>query len=701
MDPMINTSSGESEKDLSQEILPIEQTVGTDRYADVFYLHRPDRIQTVKSTPQSAIFYFENGMAISIAALNVHLFRVRYSLNGDFRRDFSYSIDPAFSTDTEVAFRIEESETAYLLITDQIVCSIQKEGGLLAFSTTDGIILRKDSAPFLIKRTILKGITDQKLFQWIDEQQYFLGFGDKTGHLLLNGRQLENWNTDTFGYSNETDPLYKSVPFFYSLQEGRSSGFYLDNPGRTVFDFGQAQSNQLAISADTGEMNYYFWTGADLTAIAQTYHQLTGTPELPPLWSLGFHQCRWSYYPEERVREIAREFRQRKIPCDALYLDIDYMDGYRCFTWDKNYFPNPGQMIQDLKNDGFQTVVMIDPGLKVDDEYAVYRSGLDANIYCRRTNGDLFKGPVWPQECVFPDFTSEKAREWWGDLFEELYKNQQVSGFWNDMNEPAVFKVTHMTFPDEVLHDFEGQPTTHPLAHNIYGLTMSRATFEGLKKWQPDKRPFVITRATFAGGQRYSWIWTGDNVASWEHLGIANIQCQRLSISGFSFTGSDIGGFVEVPEPELFIRWVQLGMFHPLFRIHSMGNNIDGAAEVMEEVVKEQEEINRLDQEPWSFGEEAENLVRQSIEWRYRLLPYIYTSTYQYCRHGIPMIRSLIFADHLDENLLHWQDGFLFGDQLAIYPVLHPGLQHLQVYLPAGHWCDFWTGTPPTGKTIL
>ena len=272
----------------------------------------------------------------------------------------------------------------------------------------------------------------------------------------LRGQRLENWCTDAFGFSKEADPLYRSIPFYYGLHQDKAYGIFFHNSYRSFFDFGKTEADVCAFSAQGGEMDYFFIYGPQLLEVAQQYHELSGKPELPPLWALGYHQCRWSYYPESRVRELADSFRENQIPCDAIYLDIDYMDGYRCFTWNKDYFPKPGKMMKALQKQGFQTVVMIDPGIRVDPDYHVYAEGMEKEVFCRRTNGELMEGPVWPPNCVFPDYTSAAVREWWGNLYKELYKKQGVSGFWNDMNEPAVFKINHKTFPNEVIHDYDG-----------------------------------------------------------------------------------------------------------------------------------------------------------------------------------------------------------------------------------------------------
>jgi len=457
----------------------------------------------------------------------------------------------------------------------------------------------------------------------------------------------------------------------------------------------------LSFFAEGGEMDYYFIYGPSLLSVAEKYTDLTGRPELPPLWSLGFHQCRWSYFPDKRVKEVASEFRKRAIPCDAIYLDIDYMDAYKCFTWDKNYFPDPKGMVHSLKEQGFQTVVMIDPGIKIDKDYFVYEQGIENNYFCKRSNGDLMEGPVWPPNCVWPDYTHPKVRKWWGDLYEELYNEIGISGFWNDMNEPAMFQVDHKTFPDEVLHHYEGNQTNHAKAHNIYGQQMSRATLDGLQRLQPQKRPFLVTRASFSGGQRYAAVWTGDNMASWEHLHIASTQCQRLSISGFSFVGSDIGGFFKYPDGELMVRWLQLGIFHPFYRVHSMGNNDDGSAEVDAEKVKARDALDRLDQEPWAFGKKYTSAATKAIELRYQLLPYLYTAFWQYVQKGTPMIKQLCFFDQQDRNTFNREDEFIVGNSILVHPVKEAKAKKVSVYLPKGRWFDFWTGTVYEGKQLI
>ncbi|RYY11212.1 MAG: glycosyl hydrolase, partial [Chitinophagaceae bacterium] len=411
-------------------------------------------------------------------------------------------------------------------------------------------------------------------------EENFFGLGDKSGNFNLRGRSFQNWNTDAYSFGWDQDPLYRTIPFYTGINEGIAYGIFFDNTFRSYFDFGKEDNAKTSFWSDGGELQYYYIHGPHFMDVVKRYQSLTGTHPMPPQWALGFHQCRWSYYPENKVREIAEGFRERNIPCDAIYLDIDYMDGYRCFTWNKKYFPDPKKMIRDLSSIGMKTVVMIDPGIKVDDNYWVFKEGKDNNYFCRRSDDYFMEGHVWPGRCQFPDFTNPTVREWWGGLYKELVE-MGVAGFWNDMNEPAVFGAG--TFPNDVRHNFDGFRGSHRKAHNVYGMQMVRATYEGLKKLMRNKRPFTITRAGYAGMQRFGCVWTGDNVATWEHLKMGNIQCQRMSVSGVPFCGTDIGGFSGEPDGELFTRWIQLGTFSPFMRAHSAGDTAE--------------------REPWSFGE--------------------------------------------------------------------------------------------------
>lgn len=692
---------GQPSKSPATGMVREEETVTGERYPDVYHEYSPDKaVMQYQEKDDIFVYESENGMALKAEVVTESIFRFRYAPEGHFEPGFSYAADPA-RENIIPRVTIGGDDTHYFIHTRKLLCRISKENLQLSLYEAEGQkLICEDGEPYYCRRTILRGTDQVKITKKAPAGEAYFGLGDKTCAANLRGHKLQNWNTDSFSYKKGQDPLYRSIPFYYALHKGVGYGIFLNNSYRTHFDFDSRQDGATSFRADGGEMDYYFFYGPGLMDVARSYAWLTGRPELPPLWALGFHQCRWSYYPESRVMELAREFRDRQIPCDAIYLDIDYMDGYRCFTWNKEHFPKPSEMISKLRDKGFQAVAMIDPGIRVDPEYHVYREGRKRDVFARRSTGEVMRAPVWPPDCVFPDYTRPDVREWWGGLYKGLYLEDGVSGFWNDMNEPAVFKVDNATCPDDVLHHYEGTPCNHRKAHNIYGQQMSRATYEGLKRLRPDKRPFVLTRATFSGGQRFASVWTGDNAATWEHLRLANLQCQRLSASGFSFVGADIGGFNKQPDGELFIRWLQLAVFHPLYRVHSMGNNIDGAAEAEAGLVQAAEQENRLDQEPWSFGEENTALAKEAIELRYRLLPYIYTTFYQNTRSGEPAIRSLFLYSQDDPTALEREDEFLFGGHLLVAPVTEPGLESVQVYLPKGSWYDYWSGALYEGRQL-
>ncbi|SMO79060.1 glycoside hydrolase family 31 protein [Solitalea koreensis] len=618
-------------------------------------------------------FYFTDGTAtVQIQVLSDEIIRVRMAPQSVFLADFSYAISPFDHRISHIDFF--ENNEVYKVSTTMVSCVVCKENFLISFVDNQDRVISADDKSMHYEENADFGGYYVYCSKICNPHENFFALGDKPTNFNLRGKRLNLWNTDTYAFSRNQDPLYRSIPFYIGLNEGISYGIFFDNTFRTHFDFAHEKSNRVSFWADGGELNYYYIHGPQMIDVVKRYHCLTGTHEMPPMWALGYHQCRWSYYPEAKVKNLADTFREKKIPCDAIYLDIDYMDGYRCFTWDKRYFPDPKGMMQELEAMGFKTVVIIDPGIKVDENYWVYKEGKEHNYFCRRCDDYFMEGNVWPGRCQFPDFTNPKVRDWWGGLFKELVE-AGVDGIWNDMNEPAVFGSG--TFPDDVRHNFDHYRGSHRKAHNIYGMQMVRATFQGLKKQQRNKRPFTITRAGYSGVQRYASVWTGDNIATWEHLKLNNIMCQRLSISGISFCGADIGGFTGEPDGELFTRWIQLGVFSPLMRAHSAGDT--------------------KEREPWSFGEEYEKICRRFIELRYQLLPYLYTAFWQHQRHQLPVLRPVVMLEQ-DNQINHFrEDEFSFGDKILICPVLEPGVNSRKVYLPKGNWYNFFTNEKMDG----
>ncbi len=636
----------------------------------------PNQIIGFKQEKDKFYFTTENGVILELTVLRNSALRFRYTTDQIFQPDFSYAISPDASRGYN-ELETKETNTEYIIKTSKISILVDKKTLRTQISDLEGNIINEDELGFHWEENYEYGGNSVKMSKITQAAESFYGLGDKATHTNLKGKRLHNWVTDQYAYGKDQDPLYKAIPFYIGLHHKHAYGIFFDNTFRTHFDFAHERRNITSFWADGGEMNYYFIYGPEMSKVVRDYTDLTGTPELPPLWALGFHQSKWSYFPEENVKGIAKQFRDLKIPCDAIYLDIDYMDGFRCFTWDKSRFPDPKRMIKELEEDGFKTVVMIDPGIKVDKDYWVYKEALDNDYFCKRADGPIMKGKVWPGECSFPDFTNPKVRKWWAELYKELMAETGVHAVWNDMNEPAVMEVPSKTAPLDTRHDYDGHPCSHRKAHNIYGTQMVRATYEGVKKYVYPKRPFVITRAAFAGAQRFSSTWTGDNVATWEHLWIANVQVQRMCLSGMSFVGSDIGGFAEQPNGELFARWIQLGTFHPFFRVHSSGDHGD--------------------QEPWSFDKGVTKIVREYIELRYQLLPYLYTMFWKYSNDNIPMLKSLVYYDQEDMQTHFRTDEFIFGDHILVCPVQEPNAQGRRMYIPRGKWHNYWTGETVEG----
>lgn len=643
-----------------------------DKYSAKYY---PDTIRNWEQ--KGHFFYFHTSETIlEVKVISDKVIRFRYAADGFFHRDFSYAVSPDVQESLVSLGAFDDGEYVGI-ITQKVKCLINKTNLAVRITDHAGQVILEDEAGFHWQHYLWKGGKIVYNSKKIQENEVFYGLGDKPCELQLRGKRFENFGTDAYAYGADTDPLYKNIPFYYGLHHGKAYGVFFDNTFRTLFDFGAEREDVVSFWARGGEMNYYFIYGPQLTEVAQEYANLTGKPELPPMWALGYHQCRWSYFPDTRVKEVAKEFRKRGIPCDVMYLDIDYMEGFRCFTFSKEYFPDPSGMTRELADSGFKTVVIIDPGIKVDPEYSVYQDGLKNDVFCRRQDGAYMEGDVWPGKCVFPDFTNPRVRDWWANLFGVLTENG-VAGVWNDMNEPAVFEMG--TFPEDVRHDFDGDPCSHRKAHNVYGHMMAKATYQGLKKYLMPRRPFVITRSAYSGVQKWSSVWTGDNAATWEHLWIASQQCQRLSISGVSFAGSDVGGFIGEPNGELFTRWVQMAAFHPFMRVHSASNETG------------------FDQEPWSFGPFYEAICKKFIQMRYRLLPYIYTTFWQNYRYGTPMLRPIVFADQENSETFYRNEEFLLGDHLLVCPVSKPGAKDRRVYLPSGGWYHNWDDRYYKGK---
>lgn len=624
-------------------------------------------IQRVEPMEDGLFLRLEGGVC-TVQVITPHILRVRIVPYQTMPPYVSYATLPQAQQPTSFTWR-QDGDFIHLE-TEGGTLMLRRSAFGLAWADATGQRIGLDTGVLGWDET---GVRVQWLFP---AQVWWYGLGERAGPLALKHGTYALTTRDPEGYRPGDDPLYINIPFLLGVLQGRAFGLLFDRMSDGEITLGEDGGVVYHVLGEELRLEILF--GPEPAQVLARYADLTGHASLPPRWTLGYHQSRWSYESERVVREIAREFRQRRIPCDAIHFDIDYMDGFRCFTWDRNAFPDLPGLLADLHEDGFKAVAMIDPGIKVDRGYDVCADGVEQDVFCKLPDGSLFHGPVWPGECYFPDFTSPRVRTWWGQWYERLLR-AGFDGFWNDMNEPTIFG--GKTFPPRVQHDFEGQGAEHWQVHSAYGMQMVRATKEGLDRLRPGRRNWVFTRSAYAGTQRYASTWTGDNFSTWEDLRITPAMLMNLGLSGMAFAGSDIGGFNGAPTPELYARWLTSAAFHPFFRTHTAKGTPW--------------------QEPWRYGEEVEAVCRKYIELRYRLLPAIYTLFWQYAAQGMPMMRPLFFEDPTDERLRAIDDQWLFGDHLLVAPALEAGMHAREVVIPAGTWYDFWSDEPVEGPCII
>lgn len=498
------------------------------------------------------------------------------------------------------------------------------------------------------------------------------GAGLVAAPLLRNGRAVVFWNSDVWRYGEASPALYSSHPCALAiLADGSAVGVLADSVRRGAILFA---SDGIEFEFEEEPFDLHVIHAEHSLEVLRRMTLLTGRAPLPPLWALGYHQSRWSYLSSDEVLAIAREFRERRIPCDALWLDIDYMHEMRSFTWDTTRFPDPAALTRELGEQGFRCVAILDPGLAVDPDYEPCASGLAGEHFVLTANGEPARGRVWPGVCHFPDFTRRETRDWWAGLVERFVRDSGIAGLWNDMNEPALFRTPLKTLPDDARHRGFGG-ASHARVHNLYGQLTSQATRDGLGRARADERTFVLTRASHLATAQFAAAWTGDNQSTWQDLAWSIPMVLSLGLCGQPFSGPDLGGFDGDPEPELYARWFELGAYLPFARGHS--------------------EKHACRKEPWSFGPEIETAVRAALERRMRLLPYLYTLFHAASSSGAPLARPLFFADPEDRALRNVDDAFLLGDALLVAPVIERGARARSVPLPrarGGAWYAFPDG---------
>lgn len=603
--------------------------------------------------PHGISYELANGYA-EIIAYSPTTVRVRAGKQ-KFSNDFSFAIDNLVSA---YNFKtVSTTGTKHVLATDSLRIIVNTQPFRVSFYNLNDQLLSGDDEALGISWWGNQVSNYRKLHS--DEK--FIGLGEKTGNINRRGNFYRNWNSDIPGYALNQDPLYATTPFFIGIHDQLCYGTFFDNTHHSYFNFGGGADEELYhFGADDGEMNYYFFGGPTVGKILEDYTALTGRTPMPPMWSLGYQQCRWGYANSEELLNIARTLREKKLPADVVYMDITYMDKYKIFTWDKDQFPDPKSMMNQLKKMNFDLVTIVDPGIKVEKGYKSYEEGVAQNHFVKYPDGRLYVGHVWPGRCHFPDFTKAATRKWWGNSFKASHTDIGIRGFWNDMNEPAAWG---REFPN-LIEFGEGQnKATLYSVKNAYGLLMSRATYEGTKALMNGQRPFVLTRASYSGIQKYSAQWTGDNVASDDHMLLGQRLLNSMGVSGIPFVGMDVGGFIGEPSAELYIRWMSLGIYSPLFRQHTT--------------------IDSRYHEPWQFGEGNTRLLRGIMEQRYKMLPYLYSSFYQSYKTGMPVNRMLPINYTFDNNVYDDKYGneFLFGDNMLVCPVDSKTMS-AEVYLP-------------------
>jgi len=518
----------------------------------------------------------------------------------------------------------------------------------------------------------------------IDLDTSLYGTGEVAGPLLRNGFVTEVWAKQPFRIENDgtviphyderSKSLYQAHPWVLALRgDGSAFGVLADTTYRLGIDL------RDGIRLTCAEpFPVIVFEGASPQEVVQQLAALTGRIELPPRWALGYHQCRFSYYPDARVRELAREFRNRAIPCDVIWIDIHYMNEYKVFTFDPERFPDPDSTNDYLHELGFKSVWILDPAVKVEMGYGVYDEGVSEGHFLRDADGYEHHENTWPGDAAFPDYTRPETRAWWTGLTRRFLE-RGMDGVWVDLNEPSPILPLGAELPDGLEHrgGDDVAPGRHAQYHNVYGLLMAEATDEAMRASRPERRPFVLSRSNYLGGQRYAATWTGDNASTWQHLHWSVPMVLNLGLSGQPFSGPDIGGFAGTPSPELFARWMGLGAFLPFCRTH---NSLEG------------------DQEPWSFGAAAEKLSRVALQRRYRLLPYLYTVFHEAATKGLPVARPLFFADPADLSLRAEDRAFLLGGDVLVQPQLLED-EDYDFPMPTGEWRPFTlAGTDPVSE---
>jgi alpha-glucosidase len=674
-------------------MIDLKQPFSQSPRVDNRYFTRIESVDEVQQTG-SGLLVSLGGELLRVDVIREDIIRLKISRGRIFDENPTFAVCAKLDS-APVSFSVEEDEGVVRLLTERMILTLWTQPFRLAAHRPDGSTIFETHQDLEDNYWTYATLNDEFIVgRSCRQEDGFFGLGEKSGRFNRKDRDFTLWNNDVLNpvsarefvegrekedprastTSVEFDPYYVSIPFFYHLSHdgNAAAGFFLDNGYRGHFDF--APQTHYGFHFQGGQYTEYIFAGPSMREILEGYTWLTGRMLAPPLWALGYHQCRWHRYTQETIERLAARLRDERFPCDALWLDIDYMDGYRVFTWNEEDFPDVPGMLNRLTEQGFRTITIIDPGIKYERGYPLFDEAVERDVLCKTEGGDLYVGQVWPGKTAFPDFVLEEARDWWGAL-NAAHVQSGLAGIWNDMNEPATGDI-----PPHAMRFVHGQES-HARYHNQYALLMAMGTMDGLLQAMPDKRTFILSRAGFAGIQRYAANWMGDNVARWDHLWLSMPMALGFGISGQPFVGADIGGFEGSSNAELFARWMQHGALTPFCRNHSAAGQIDQYA--------------------WAFGEVIADLCRQALHLRYRLLPYLYAAFMQASRSGEPVQKPLVFEFQGDRALRDIDDQYLLGSQLLVAPVYAPGVTARQVYLPEGTWYHWHTGEHFDGRRFI
>lgn len=607
-----------------------------------------------------------------VHAYSDNIIRVRVSKNKAFV-DFSYAlVDNKIPSFKDLV--ITDDDNSISLATNAVRVQIEKSPAFrVIFKNKEGEIINEDIKGDGFGTTFIGN--EVSVYKKLQEGERFVGMGEALGNLDRRGTGVTLNNTDTYKYGDPRLPMYVSVPFYMGIHHRQVYGMFYNNTYKSFFNFGSSTPDFTSVNMDGGDADYFYMYDSSIAKIIEHYTLLTGRIQLPPIWGMGYHQSRCSYYPQDRVEWIASSFRRKKIPLDCIVLDADYQQGYQPFRVNKERFPDMPALADKLAKMNIELTASVYPGVAIDSTYHSYMDGLKKDVFIKYSDGSLFTTEISPVKCYLPDYTNPVTRTWWKEKMKWLPDNG-IHGYWNDMNEPAI---EGSYLPDNLLFDFDGRKANALEAKNVYALEMARSSYEAALQNSPGRRPFILTRSGFAGVQRYAAVWSGDNTASDDGLLSSVLLNNQLGLSGISFCGHDIGGFIGDGSKQLYKRWIQVGVFSPFCRNHKGCGGPAG--------------------EPWAYDDEAEAISKTFIEFRYRLMPYIYSAFHEATETGLPVARSLCINYPYDTKVYdrNYQYQFLFGDAMLVMPVT--GTEKIKsMYLPKGDWYNLYSDEKVAGE---